>query len=164
MSRISFSHRMWSYQIRFLLNWSRFWKGSCSGMLARGWDAKEGGTCCLQLGPLPFKICTSLSLNEWIPSKYLLPVGVILVLEREHEKMLLHGVAFHLPLVWANFCTISVIKDFPEFSAVTFTLGAGHVFYPSVFSVSSPDLIWHEVVLLDSAILIAKIYCFLLYL
>lgn len=66
---ISFLCRTWSSRIPFLPSSSPFWKGSCSGMWARGLDAKEEGRCCLLLGPLPWKISTSLSMSEFISSE-----------------------------------------------------------------------------------------------
>lgn len=100
---LSFPHRTWSSRIPFLPSWSPFWKGSCSGMWARGLDAKEEGRCCLLLGPLPWKISTSLSMSEFISSKNLLPVVRILILEREHYKVLLHGITFQIPSFWTCF-------------------------------------------------------------
>lgn len=53
-------------------------------MLARDLGAREEGRWCLLLGPLPLEVSASLRVNEFISSKNLLPVVVILILEREH--------------------------------------------------------------------------------
>lgn len=51
------------------------------------------------------------------------------------------------------------LETSPEFSAVVLTLDGVCTFHPRVIFMFLPDLFWHEVTLLDSDILIAKMYC-----
>lgn len=67
----------------------------------------------------------------------------------------------HFSFLWFGqiFGQFESLKTSPEFSAVMLTLGGVHTFHPCVVFMFLLDLFWHEVILLDSDVLIAKIYC-----
>lgn len=51
------------------------------------------------------------------------------------------------------------LKPFLEFPAVMFALGGVPTSHPLVVCLVLPDLFWHEIIWLDSDIMIGKIYC-----
>lgn len=86
-------------------------------------------------------------MSEFISSKNLLPVVRILILEREHYKVLLHGITFQIPSVWTCFFgQFLSLKPFPELPAVMLALGGDPTSHPSVVFLVLLDLFWHEII------------------
>lgn len=71
----------------------------------------------------------------------------ILILEREHEKVLLHGITFQPPSVWTCFFgQFLSLKPSPEFPAIMLALGGVPDSHPLVVFLVLPDLFWHEII------------------
>lgn len=65
--------------------------------------------------------------------------------------------SFGLDMFFGQFLSLKPSLEFP---AVMLALGGVPPSHPSVVFLVLPDLFWHEIIWLDSDILIGKIYCF----